>query len=276
MLKYSEVHSAILEIQLRGKVLRFHTPGDYYPITYYEDVANDLWEPHTVAFLERHVTNQTLFIDVGAATGITTLFAAALGARVVAFEPNPFVFNSLVENIKLNGAGGQVEVQELALSDHNDLIHFNADSDPEVISRIAVTGGEAYKNHEVKVRSIDQVLSELSLPFREHGLMKMDIEGAEYRILSNPTSMSAISMSCSKLIFSLHPGFTFKQPGNKLLRLFLVAPRFVIVFKQHVEIFRVLKRLGSLEIYGMRKVSNPLLFAVLVSLGMRDWVLSFR
>lgn len=268
--------SSILEIQLRGKALRFHTPGDHYPIKYYEDVAHDLWEPHIVAFIERHVTNRTLFIDVGAATGVTTLFAAALGARVVAFEPNPFVFKSLVENIKLNEANGQVEIRKLALSDHNDSIHFNADSDPEVITSITVTGGEAYENHEVKVRSIDQVLSELSLPLRQHVFMKMDIEGAEYRILSSPTSMSAISMSCSKLIFSLHPGFTFKQPGNKLLRLFLVAPRFVIVFKQHVEIFRVLKRLGSLEIYGMLKVSNPLLFAVLVYLGIRDWVLSFR
>lgn len=268
--------SSDLKIQLRGRTLRFHTPGDHYPIKYYEDVAHDLWEPHTVAFLERHVTNQTLFIDVGAATGVITLFAAALGARVVAFEPNPFVFKSLVENIKLNEASSQVEIWELALSDHNDLIHFNADSSPEVISSIAVTGGAAYKNHEVKVRSIDQVLSELSLPLREHVFMKMDIEGAEYRILSNPTSMSAISMSCSKLIFSLHPGFTFKKSSNRLKKLFLVIPRFVIVFNQHLEIFRVLSSLGSLEIYGMRKVSNPLLFAVLVYLGMRDWVLSFR
>ena len=268
--------SSNLEILLRGRTLRFHTPGDHYPIKYYKDIASDFWEPNTIAFLERHVTDQTYFIDVGAATGVLTLFAAALGAQVAAFEPNPFVFNSLAQNIKLNNASDQIEIWELALSDHDDTIHFNADSDPKVISSVAVTGGEVYRDHEVKVRAIDRVLPELSLPRREDVLMKMDIEGAEYRILSNPASMSAISMSCSKLFFSLHPGFTFKKSSNRLTQLFLVVPKFVIVFKQHLEIFRVLSSLGSLEIYGMRKVSNPLKFAVLVYLGMHDWVLSFR
>lgn len=268
--------SSVLEIQLRGRTLRFSTPGDHYPVEYYKDVSSDLWEPNTVAFLERHVTDQTYFIDVGAATGVTTLFATALGARVAAFEPNPFVFNSLAQNIKLNNASDQVEIQELALSDHDDTIHFNADSDPEVISGIAVTGGEAYRDHEVQVRAIDRVLSELSLPRREDVLMKMDIEGAEYRILSSPTSMLAISRHCSKLIFSLHPGFAFKSSGNRLTQLSLVAPRFVTTFRQHLKIYRVMSSLGSLEIYGMRKVTNPLRFAALVHLGMHDWVLSLH
>ena len=268
--------SSVLEIRLRGKTLRFHTPGDHYPIKYYKDVASDLWEPNTVAFLERHVTDQTYFIDVGAATGVTTLFAAALGARVAAFEPNPFVFNSLAQNIKLNNASYQVEIWEFALSDHDDSIHFNADSDPTVISAIAVTGGEAYRDHEVKVRAIDQVLSELSLPRREDVLMKMDIEGAEYKILSNPISMSAVSGRCNKLFFSLHPGFTFKQHRSKLLRIFLVAPRWVMMFRNNLKIFRVMSSFGSLEVFGVRKISSPLQFDALVRHGIYDWVLTFR
>lgn len=268
--------SSVLEIRLRGETLRFYTPGDHYPIEYYKNVASDLWEPNTVAFLERHVTTQTYFIDVGAATGVITLFAAALGARVAAFEPNPFVFNSLAQNIKLNDASDQVEIWEFALSDHDDSIYFNADSDPKVISSISVTGGEAYRDHEVKVRAIDRVLSELSLPCRQDVLMKMDIEGAEYRILSSPRSMSAISGHCSKLLFSLHPGFTFKQHRSKLRQLFFSAPRRVMIFRNNLKIFRVMSGFGTLEIYGLRKVSNPLVFATLVRHGLHDWVLTFR
>lgn len=260
------------QIHLRGKLLQFDACEDHYPIEYYTSVENDQWEPHTVAFLERNLHANKVFLDVGAATGVTALFAAALGARVVAFEPNPFVFTSLERNVVLNSVTNRVDIRKVALSDHDAIILFNAESDPEVISSITVTGGEAFWDNRVKVVEIQAILTELDLPHRDSVVMKMDIEGAEYRILLDEKSVAAIAEKCGILTFSLHPGFARKQSRSKLLQKLQVLIGVPRNFRQHLRIFKILSAYGSLEIYGMRKVTRSMVFAVLVHFGMRDWV----
>lgn len=268
--------SAPLEIQLRGKLIRFDPFEDHYPSSYYSAVENDHWEPHTVAFLERHLNAQKVLIDVGAATGVTALFAAALGARVVAFEPNPFVFASLERNTELNSVADRIDIRKVALSDHSATIRFNADDDPEVISSITVTGGEAYRSVEVEVVEIAEVLMELDLPHRENVVMKMDVEGAEYRILLDEKSVATISKKCGVLTFSLHPGFTHKRSRFSSLRKLQAVIGIFRTFRANLSVFKMLSAHGSLEIYGMRRATRPLMFAVLVQFGMHDWVFTPR
>lgn len=264
--------STTLEIQLRGKLIRFDTCGDHYPTDYYAAVENDQWEPHTVAFLERSLDAQTVFIDVGAATGVTALFAVALGARVVAFEPNPFVSATLERNIELNSVADRIDVRKVALSDHNASMCFNGEDNPEVISSITVTGGEAYRNYEVEVVATAEILGELDLPRRDNVVMKMDIEGAEYRILLDKKSVAEIAEKCRVLTFSLHPGFARKSHRLMLLRRLQALIGAPLVFRQHIRIFKILSAYGSLKIFGMRKVTNSLVFAVLVQFGIYDWI----
>ena len=77
----------------------------------YERVSLALWrelcrESHTI-------------LDVGANTGVYSLAAAALNpeARIIAFEPVPYVREKLLENIALNGF--RVAVEGAAVSDHD-------------------------------------------------------------------------------------------------------------------------------------------------------------
>src|SRR5262245_44073637 len=64
------------------------------------------WEQQTAACLVSRLGEGAVFVDVGANHGYFTVLAAArVGStgRVVAFEPNPVVFDQLRTHVRLNG-----------------------------------------------------------------------------------------------------------------------------------------------------------------------------
>ena len=60
------------------------------------------WEADTFEFVRRNVTPGGLMLDIGAWIGPIGLYAASLGARVIALEPDPVSIASLRENARLN------------------------------------------------------------------------------------------------------------------------------------------------------------------------------
>lgn len=76
------------------------------------------YEPITRLIIEHISTDDTLFIDVGANMGFfsLTLAVARPRVRVLAFEPNPNVYNMLAQNVMLNGLAGRVQCEPMALS----------------------------------------------------------------------------------------------------------------------------------------------------------------
>ncbi|WP_121744905.1 FkbM family methyltransferase [Natronorubrum halophilum] len=66
-------------------------------------------------FLERHLEDDDVFWDVGAAVGTYSVFAATLVDRVVAFEPEPLNLSRIRENTALNGLNN-VQAMRYALS----------------------------------------------------------------------------------------------------------------------------------------------------------------
>ncbi len=57
-----------------------------------------IWEPETLAVLERFLHPGDTFIDVGAWVGPVTVWACELGARVLALEPDRVAYNNLLAN----------------------------------------------------------------------------------------------------------------------------------------------------------------------------------
>ena len=60
------------------------------------------WEADTFEFVREAVTPGTVFLDIGAWIGPISLYAAALGARVIALDPDPVSYASLSANVRLN------------------------------------------------------------------------------------------------------------------------------------------------------------------------------
>jgi FkbM family methyltransferase len=114
-----------------------------------------------------------LFIDVGANVGIYTIWAAELGAQVIALEPAPDAFALLRENIDLNGY--QVTTVQAAAGDHCGTARFSAGRD--VTNRLDPAG-----EVETRLMTIDSLVGD-----RYVAGMKVDVEGFEIDVLRGCT-----------------------------------------------------------------------------------------
>jgi FkbM family methyltransferase len=118
-----------------------------------------------------------VFFDVGANVGYYTLLASVLvgpSGRVVAFEPDPRNVSRLREHVRLNGADN-VTIVDVAVADASGSERFAGDRGG-LGGALAESGGE-------RVRTVtldDAVAGGLPAP----GYVKIDVEGAEFRVLS--------------------------------------------------------------------------------------------
>ncbi len=75
------------------------------------------YEPETSNFIRNFLKPGMTFVDIGANKGVYTVLAARAGARVVAYEPDPYAFKITKRNIALNGVKDNVEIKNVAVSD---------------------------------------------------------------------------------------------------------------------------------------------------------------
>ncbi len=110
-----------------------------------------------------------LFIDVGANVGTYTIWAAELGAEVIALEPAPDTFELLRENVALNGY--RVTTVRAAAGDHCGTARFTAGRD-------AVNCLDPAGPATTDLVTIDSLLGD-----RHAAGMKIDVEGFEIDVL---------------------------------------------------------------------------------------------
>jgi len=72
------------------------------------------WEPEVLEFLTQRLDHNSVFVDVGANIGATTVPLARKVARVIAIEPSPKVLPYLHRNIELNGISNITVVESAA------------------------------------------------------------------------------------------------------------------------------------------------------------------
>lgn len=176
--------------------------------TFWGKVNAGAWEPHTFRILRHALSPGAPFIDVGAWIGPTALYAASLGASVTAFECDPTALEQLRENIEVNpDLAPRITVVPAGLSaeDGTFTLHSanwgNSESTvfPVVERRRVVE--TLTKTAEVEGLAVRSALEPwLNDP---RALVKIDVEGAEYSLLSALGADVALA-ACSFYI-SFHP-----------------------------------------------------------------------
>ena len=91
--------------------------------------AMGYYDPNNMLFIEEIFKQgrcQTFF-DVGANIGVYSLIAAAQSraSRVFAFEPHPYTFSLLEDNVRLNRLQNQISGYQRALSDQDGTALFS-------------------------------------------------------------------------------------------------------------------------------------------------------
>ena len=182
---------------------------DSYGDSYWQNLSDKKYEPDTMVFLENNIDSTTDFIDIGAATGGMSIIAANFGARVVAFEPVPRVFNIAQKHIENNpNIAPKIELQNKAISNKPGVLTLGKNSNPEVLSSISdeppsnPTGVEY-----IEIASLSMVVEQHHDPSRKL-ILKIDIEGAEWQLLSDRLLLQLLQDRNALVLLAIHPGFT--------------------------------------------------------------------
>lgn len=145
-------------------------------------------EPETLAWIDAMAPGEVLW-DVGAATGLFSMYAARRGLQVLAFEPKGTSFGVLVEHLALNGLGEAVFPLCVALSDESGFTHLSLNQMAAGSGGNSVGGLPDQFGHQVSVFNqgvpayrIDDFRAAFALPAPDH--VKIDVDGAEGLILS--------------------------------------------------------------------------------------------
>lgn len=169
-------------------------------------------EPETAAFITGFLKPGMVFFDVGAHIGEYTLMAASrVGAdgQVHAFEAQPATSELLRKNCEANRLQNAI-VNRCAVSDHEGELEFDICSDP-TMSAIATP-----------TRPRDRSLGRIRVPavtldaYCERGgvwpdLLKVDVEGAELRVLHGAAGILARPLPPAVLFECL--AVTYKRFG---------------------------------------------------------------
>ena len=131
-------------------------------------------EPMVQEALRRTVAPGALVYDVGANLGFFTLVAAALGARVVAFEPEPSNAAHLRATVALNRL--DAEVREAAAAERSGRAELLA-VDEASWSHLADRGHHPRTRRSVEVETV--ALDDLP----PADVYKIDVEGSEVAVL---------------------------------------------------------------------------------------------
>lgn len=179
-----------------------------YGETFWEGVADGSYETGTFNFIEQIQKNGfEYFLDIGAATGCMSLYAASMDLKVVAVEPQELIYSALMKNIKLNGAISEKISVEYALVSASKEVSASLES---------FTPGAQGPLASISLSSKIVTLRELLEQFPEDAKVgvKIDIEGAEFPLLADKSTIDYLMDRKPSIFIALHPGFKKSLPGN--------------------------------------------------------------
>lgn len=156
----------------------------------FEILINGIYEPTTVDFISRKISQGGTLLDIGANIGAITIPVCRMRTdiKVIALEAAPWIFDYLNYNLKLNQVG-QVEAVNQAIADvGGKRVNFFSPKDKfGKGSMSAVFTSEAV---EVGTTTLDELSHQVKVNF-----IKIDVEGFEaqafrggQRLLQSPDS----------------------------------------------------------------------------------------
>jgi FkbM family methyltransferase len=141
--------------------------------------------------------NEPIIFDCGSNIGMGILFFKTIypKAKITGFEASPEVFEILNKNVSGMNLMG-VEVHHLALYDQNtEITFYTGESNKSLLGSIKSSRGGA-KQVQVKARRLSDFLKS----YVEVDLIKIDVEGAEWKIMNDLVESGSLRKSRQYLI----------------------------------------------------------------------------
>lgn len=267
----------VLEITHRTGSFRVNTEGDPYGDDFWKAIQARKYEPDTVGFLEDNLSSGDLFMDIGAANGAMTIIASLLGSNVIAYEPDPTMFKILKENLELNpDLKKKVTLKNCGVSNLSSTLEFSAKADSSILSSIVV-GDKKSDGELVSIEALSDEIELIRMNKDRRLFIKMDIEGAEWRILNDQRSLVSLKENHAIVLLAVHPGFY--RPHKKLLK---GIDRIALTlwhlrnYKESLDTFRNIVKYGKVFRTNLNSVRSAHFFAILILGGYHEFVLDFQ
>lgn len=140
------------------------------------------YEPSATQYIKNLLKPGDVFVDVGANEGYFTLLAAQCGAYVHAFEPSPSNASLLRKNIKINNYENKVKVHEVAADSKSGTVTFSENRFNGMWSSVG-SGRTNFWSTPLTVTKGRVTKFIPSSHLHKIRLIKIDVEGLEYRVL---------------------------------------------------------------------------------------------
>ncbi len=220
-------------VRLRAKIASYH-------------MFAGVWHKHDYTVPHMPIRRGDIVLDLGANQGFFTCYAAHLGARVYAFEPDPKSFERLVSNVELNGFSELVIARPWAISDHTGSSELMVSRElGGGMSTIVPGMADETRMHvartvTVACHTLPEVLDLFSLS--RVRLCKMDVEGSELGILGSLGQKNISSIDSFAIEFH-HETYTMQE----LLRLVTAWGTHQISFNEQTEFAAPIVRLTGTQ-----------------------------
>ncbi len=194
-------HFLDFDLTVRGGALK--TVADY----------DDAW----LFFL---IQRSRAFYDVGCNVGFFSLLAGLTDKtrKVVAIDPNPRALSETAETLFLNGIAEQVTFVAAGVSDHekdNAAFHtVGSGAAGSFFKSHAKTAARQNKSMQVKLTTLDSILKKTEIV---PDLIKMDIEGYEWRALKGAVQIAQLKKTRFLIEVHSNPELPMKENGQHLL-----------------------------------------------------------
>lgn len=174
---------------------------------------NGYFEDNETAFLQKKIKESWTVLDIGANFGwYSVQFSKMVGAggQVHSFEPVPEAFSELEQNVKLNGCGKNVFLNNSAAGKNDGRIDLYV---PEELGTAFTSEHNHGKKVEAELVKIDTYVAKKGI--QRIDLIKADVEGGEMNVLLG--AKKTIEAHHPDLFLEVYEDYTAKfgyKPAN--------------------------------------------------------------
>jgi FkbM family methyltransferase len=248
----------------------------HYNSQFWDKVELGDYEPDVQNSLKRYIDSQTIFFDVGAAEGCMSLIAASFGAQVIAYEPFESYFKALSKNVRANPEfSHRIKTNKAIISNFSGCVDLKL-ARGKYLSSITYNDFDSeIDNDFIPILDLANEISKYSQNSKI--VVKMDIEGSEYSLLSDPTLLHVLKNYGAKLILAIHPGFF--RPIQKSIPPIMFIKKIIFQIRNGIDNYQLFKRLAQFATVRRSneiEVNSSSKFVVMSFAGVYEYNIHFK